>query len=365
MSKNLEIIPLTKKMLREGLEQNTYWKGDLTPMPKSKALWLVSNTRIQEEDYCGVIGYENKKMISFVFMFPDILNNKGNQGDKVYWMISWWVDKLYKDTVLGTYIYNEAVNLTGKQILIKSYAENVTTFYEKQPFTVIASRLRHTIFFSLDASMLMGRFSFLKPFKLVLNWVDDSVASIIRVINKSKLKNKVKSLSYEYIPKVDNETWDLIEPLCKNDLIYKTKEYISWQLAAEQYMQAPIPNKHPYTSLQTGVSTNIQIHNLKILKDEKLIGFLSYVINYNEFNVKYFLVKEDQNYELCIDALVENCIKKKTKFIFTDDTKLSNAINKRFTTIFTHRVTKKGLAHNETKLDFEKTNMLNRDGHFY
>ncbi|MEW7278496.1 hypothetical protein ABW636_07860 [Aquimarina sp. 2201CG1-2-11] len=365
MGKNLEIVALTKRMLREGIEQNTYWKGDLTPLPKSKALWLVANDRIEEEDYCGVLGYEDDKMISFVFMFPDFLNENGKKGSKVYWMISWWVDKKYKDTVLGTYIYNEAVNLTGKQVLIKSYAENVTSFYEKQPFTVIASRLRHTIFFSLDASMLIGRFSFLKPFNPILKVIDDTVASFLRFINRSRLKNNTKSLEYEYIPQLDNKTWELLQPLCKNDLIYKTKEYVNWQISTSQYMQTPIPKKHPYTSLQTGVSTNIKMHNVKVMNGEQLIGFFSYVINYNEFNVKYFLVIEDQYYDVCIDALVENCIKKKAKFIFTDDTRLSDSITKKYTTVFTHKVTKKGLAHNETKLDFENTTMLNRDGHFY
>lgn len=363
MSKNLKIVALTKKMLREGIDQNTYWKGNLTPLPKSKALWLVSNSRIEEDDYCGVIGYEDEKMISFVFMFPDLLNN--NEITKVYWMISWWVDKQYKDTVLGTYIYNEAVNLTGKQILIKSYAENVNTFYEKQPFTVIASRLRHTIFFSLDASMLIGRFRFLKSFKFILDKIDSMAAAAVRLVNRPKASSRTKMLSYDYINQLDDMTWQFVEPLCKNDLIYKTKEYINWQISAIQYTQTPIPTKHPYKSLQTGTSNNIYIHNLKIMKENEIIGFLSYVINYNEFNVKYFLVKEKENYNLCVDALIENFIQKRTKFIFTDDTQLSDCITKRYSTVFTHRVMKKGLAHDETKLDFENSNMLNRDGHFY
>ncbi|GGX27033.1 hypothetical protein [Aquimarina muelleri] len=365
MSKDLQVIGITKKMLRDAVAKNSYWNGNLTPLPKSKALWLLSNSRIEEKDYCGVIGYEGEKMISFIFMFPDLLNNKDLEPTKVYWMISWWVDKQFKNTVLGTYIYNEAVNLTGKQILIKSYAENVNSFYEKQPFTVIVSRLRHTIFFSLDASMLIGKFKFLKKFKFILDKIDATTAAIIRLLNKPKAKNKTRELSYEYINQLEDITWDFIEPLCKNDLIYKTKDYVNWQLYNMQYTQTPISKKHPYKSLQTGTSNNIYIHNLKIMKQDTIIGFLSYVINYNELNIKYFLVGEESNYNLCVDALIENLIQKKAKFIFTDDTKLSDTITKRYKTIFTHRVTKKGLAHKETKLGSEKLEMLNRDGHFY
>ncbi|WP_299436917.1 hypothetical protein [uncultured Aquimarina sp.] len=365
MSKDLQVIGLTKKMLSEAIDKNTYWKNDLAPLPKSKALWLVANNRITDDDYCGVIGYEGDKMISFIFMFPDLLNVKDGTPKKVYWMISWWVHKTYKDTVLGTYIYNEAVNLTGKQILIKSYAENVNTFYEKQPFKVIASRLRHTIFFSLDASMLIGRFNFLKSFKFILDRIDSFVGAIIRFLNRSKLKNNVKTLSYEYVNQLDDDTWKFIKPLCDNDLIYKSKEYVDWQINDSQYLQTPVPDKHPHKSLQTGISNNIYLHNLKIIKEDKIIGFLSYVINYNEFNVKYFLVEDNKNYDLCVDALIENFIKQKTTFIFTDDTELSDNITKRYRTIFTHKVTKKGLAHNETEIDAENFAMLNRDGHFY
>ncbi|MBQ4819553.1 hypothetical protein [Aquimarina sp. MMG016] len=365
MGKNLQVIGLTKKMLSEAIENNTYWKDELSPMPKGKALWLVSNTRIQDDDYCGVLGFEDDKMISFIFMFPDFANAKDNMPKKVYWMISWWVHKSYKNTVLSTYIYNEAVNLSAKQVLIKSYAENVTTFYEKQPFKVVASRLRHTIFFSLDSSMLIGRFKFLKSFKFILDRIDAVVYSMVRWMNIARFKKNTKELSYDYINQIDNETWDFIEPLCKNDLIHKTKEYVNWQIDNSQYTQTPIATKHPYKALQTGISNNIHIHNLNVIKENKIIGFISYIINFNELNVKYFLVKDQNDYDLCVDALMENFAKVGTKFIFTDDTKLSDNITKRYKTIFTHKVEKKGLAHNETILDFDSLEMLNRDGHFY
>lgn len=365
MSKELQVIGLTKQMLREAIDKNTYWKNDLAPLPKSKAIWLVSNTRISDTDYCGVLGYEGDTMISFIFMFPDLLNKKKDTPKKVYWMISWWVHKSYKDTVLGTYIYNEAVNLTGKQVLIKSYAENVNSFYEKQPFNVIASRLRHTIFFSLDASMLIGKFKFLKSFSFLLKPIDRFTGAIFRWMNMSKLKSSVKSLSYEYIKELDEETWAFAQPICDYDLIHKTRAYVNWQIDNNQYLQTPLPGKHPHKSLQTGISTNIYIHNLKIIKEGKIIGFLSYIVNYNEFNVKYFLVDDEENYELCVAALMENFINKRTTFIFTDDTKLSDAITKRYKTIFTHKVTKKGLAHKDTEIDKDNFTMLNRDGHFY
>ncbi len=363
MNKDLKVIPLTKKMLVEGVEKNTFWKDHLEPMSKSKARWLLDNTRILDDDYCGVIGYEGEKMISFIFMIPDFLNTATYK--KVYWMISWWVDTQYKDTVLSTYIYNEAVNLAGKQVIIKSYTENVTAFYEKQPFRVITARPRFTIFFSLDPSMLIGKFGFLKPFRFFLNTFDTIVSKTIRCINKAKVGKRTTSISYEYINQLDDETWGFVAPLCSKDLIYKTREYVNWQIQPQQYMQTPISAKYPFSSLHTGTSSNIYIHTLKIKRDNKIIGFLSYIINHHEFNVKYFLVEDKKNFDICVDVVMEHCLAAKRNFIFTDDTKLAESIVKRYTTIYTHKANKKGLAHIEIKEDLDNLTLLNRDGHFY
>ncbi len=365
MSKDLKILPLTKNMLRDAIDHNTYWKDSIIPLPKSKALWIVSNDRIEDDDYCGVLGFENDKMISFIFMFPDQLRVCDKEFKKIYWMILWWVTDTYKDTVLGTYIYNEAINLTGKQVLIKSYAENVNDFYEKQPFDIIASRLRYTIFFSLDSSILIGRFSFLKYFKVLIDKTNVLVHKIVELINRGKLKKSTKELSYDYITQLDRETWEFIEPLCKDDLIHKTKDYVNWQINNLQYTQIPIVKKYPFHSLQVGNGQNIRIHNVKVILDHTLIGFLSFTVNGKEFNVKYFLVKDDKNYNICVDALIAHHTNAKTNFIFTDDSRLADTINKRFKTIFTYKVMKKALAHKAMQLEGEKHTIYNRDGHFY
>ncbi|NMH88214.1 hypothetical protein [Flavivirga algicola] len=363
MNKKITVESLTKKMLQEAVNRNTYWSNGLAPLTKSKAQWLLTNPRIEEDDYCCLIAKEGKKMISFIYMIPDFLNINDDTYKKVYWMILWWVDSNYKKTVLGTYAFFEALRLVDNKIIIKSYAEHIKDFYEKQPFTVITSRLRYTLFFSIDTPMLIGRFKFLKPFYFVLNTLDYLVASVISKINYNKLKRRTKNLVYDYINELDEGLWAFIKPLCKNDFILKSKEYINWQIDSKQFTQLAVQRKQQYTFLGTGNSPNIYLHNLKIIKDKKIIGFISYVVNHNEFNIKYFIVEKEENYDLCVDALIENFIKKKSKFIFSDDAKLVENIKKRFLTIFTYKVLKKGLAHDS--LNLEKANLLNRDGHFY
>jgi len=365
MKKDLKVIGLTKRMLRDGINQHNYWSEEHPPFPKSKALWLLTNPRILEDDYCCVITLEDTKLISFIYMIPDVLNVPDKIKTKVYWMISWWVHPEYKNTVLGTYTFYEALKLADNKIIIKFYAEHIADFYAKQPFTVIASRLRYTIFFSADPSMLMGKFKFLKPFRILLNTIDFGVAAIIKKMNYNKLKNNTKTLKYHYLNELDDETWNFIEPLCANDLILKTKAYVNWYIDNKQYTQLVVPSKHKYHALETGESYNIYNHSLKIIKDDKTIGFISYIINFNECNVKYFLVEKEVHYNTCVDALIENFISKIAKFIFTDDPKLAETILKRFQTVFTYKSEKKGLAHNSLNLTPDIVNLLNSDGHFY
>lgn len=365
MSKELRIVAVTKSELIIAIEQNTYWRDELVPLPKSKAAWIVANDRIGADDYCGVFGFENDIMVSFIFMFPDIMRIHKTKNQKVYWMLLWWVNKKYENTVLGTYIYNEAVNLTGNKVLIKSYAEKVHDFYKKQPFDVIASRVRYTIFFSLDASILIGRFPFLKSVKFFIKKAGAFSSVVVRFLNKRIIKKSLKGINYEYISQLDSQTWEFMEPLCENDLILKTRDYVNWQIHPLQYTDLLVNKRFKHHSLQVGYGNNIKIYNVKILKKKELIGFMSFVINSKECNVKYFLVEKEENYNLCVNALIEQMIQTKINFMFTDDAALAKEIKKKYKTIYTYEVIKNGLAHKDMNIQLDETNFYNRDGHFY
>ncbi|WP_010522823.1 hypothetical protein [Aquimarina agarivorans] len=364
MSNDLRIIPVTKAALRIAVEKNTYWDRENVPIPKSKAIWLLSNLRIEEDDYCGVFGFEGDQMVAFIYMFPDLFNF-GGKIEKAYWELLWWVSDAYKNTVLGTYIFNEALNLANKKVVVKSYAEGVNEFYAKQPFNLIEARLRHTIFFSLDANILLSRFSFLKHYKFILQTADKFVGTVVKKINNLKVKSRTANITYHYLNKLDRQTWEFIAPLCTNDLIYKTEEYVNWQLDNAQYTQTPVSSKYPKRSLQVGIGQNIRIHNVKVIYNEKVICFLSYIVNHKEFNVKYFLVNENSNYDICVDVLMEHFLQSGMNFIFTDDTELSNTITNRYKSVFTYKIEKKALAHESISFGTDHLKIYNRDGHFY
>ncbi len=363
MSKNLQVIALTKNELQQALDENRYWKGNgKSAISKNKVHWILDSPRLEDNDYCLVLGLADDKMVAFIHVLPDYLNIDNEKERQVYWMIEWWVAKKFINTVLGTYVFNEALRVTGKKVLIKSYAENVAGFYGKQAFTPILERKRNTIFFGLNPDVIIGKFSFTRHFKFFLKTANRMVYGIIAFFNSRKIKKSTSRLTYEYCNKLDNETWSFIKPLCNNDLILKTKDYINWHIDARQYQITPVSNKLKVKAHIRGYSYNINLYNIKICRADEIIGFIS-MLNFNdEIYLKYFLTTED-NFQETVDVLVEHTIKLKGSHIFTDNDKVANDIKKRFKKTFAYGVTKIALAHDELYPKIGNLKLKDQDGH--
>jgi hypothetical protein len=365
MKNDIEIVVLTKKDLFVAIECNNLWENNIVALPKSKAQWLLKNDRIKDDDVCAVIGLENNRVIGYTLVIPDLIKTKNNIIEKAYWIHIWWVISQYDGHVLGLYIFNETVKLLNSKVLINSFLEKTNPFFEKGPFKIINKRERFTIFFNLESNILVGRFSFLKHFKWLINLTNSTIVNSINYYNNRKVTKRTANLSYEYINEIDEETWIFIEPKCQDDLTVKTKSYVNWQIDNSQYIQTPIAEKFRHIFSSTGYSSNIYSYSIKIYRDNEIIGFISYILNTVEFNIKYFLAKDDISKLDCVDALVEHFFQSNAKYIITDDKNLTNEIKNRYFTIFIYRIKKKTITHKDASLDFDDVLVTDRDGRFH
>ena len=172
-------------------------------------------------------------------------------------------------------------------------------------------------------------------------------------------------LTYEYCNELDDETWQFISQKCQNEFTVKSENYVNWLIDNSQYTQTPIHEKFRFTYSTTGYSSNIFSYSVKIFEGENLVGFLSYVLNGIEFNLKFFIYNEDTHEEKCLAALMEHYLKSKASYIITDDSKLANQIKKQYKPVFTYQIQKKAIAHKNLKLNFENINLTDRDGRFH
>lgn len=362
MSENIEVKVYNKSQLRTLVETNEFWKeqGSIV-ISKNKVQWMLQSPRIEDEDICLMIGLADEKFVAFIHVIADDLNTK--PSSKVYWMNEWWVQKEYQDTILGMYMYNDALKQMDFKVLVKSNAESANEFYRKQAFTSILTRERFTIFFSLNADSIIVKFPFLKSVRTVIRLFEAFSFKVINSWNKAKLKGKTRNLSYEYLNEIDANTWEFCKNFLEDDLIKKDKEYLSWQLSSAQYVSAPRYDKIYNSSRIGGTNSVVEIKTFTVYAESNIVAFISLLSFGNEAYVKYFLTSDD-NFNLAVNALIENCIAMKRSYIFTDNDKLAKHISDNFAKVFMYNVKKTAWGHNTiaSKIDGLKTK--EQDGQF-
>ncbi len=359
--KDLQVISLTRSALKNALEQNLYWKNDseFVPFSKSKALWLLKNKRIEDDDVCGILGLENNILVSFIYLIPDYLRTSKGVS-KIYWSSRWWVTEKYKNSILSAYTKRLSLEATKNQVIIKYLGTDTLEYYKKQPYTEFSERSRYIFIFNLDSHLILNKFGFLKMITPVIKGVTSLSHAIVALVNKRKIKTK--DIVCEYISNLNDESWEFVEKHVKNDLIPKTKDYINWQIDNSQYTINE-NNKLPYRCLISSVSNKIHNKTFFVKQNNTVIGFVSVLVRGNEFVTRYFLCEED-NYKSCLDALMKHFIESKCTFLLTEDEVLGHHIKKRFMSIYTDKRQLVSLAHNTLDLDFSNKKVYQQDGHF-
>lgn len=362
--KDLKIISFTKKELKAAIDGAYYDHTYKIGLSKNKIYWLLNNERIADDDYCLVQAKDGDILAADIFMMPDIVRTKTGQQLKVYWMVNWWLHPAYEKTIIGSYIYSEASALAGHKVLIESYLENTKQFYDKQPYMTIADRTRFVIFFGIDEHLVVSKISALKPIKFFIKPFTKFTSYLIKTINKSKAKKRTQQLSYEYINNLNEATWQFIAPFLTEDITYKTKEYINWQLSAEQYLRTPISSKSLNDAVIKGTAQDIHNCSFSVYKLNVRIGFVSFVRIDKTIYLKYLISAEIDSHHVT-NAFMEHLLHYKITSIYTDNENLSKHIHHTYMTIYTHTTTKKALAHKIIAEKLEDLTLSESDGNFH
>ncbi|WP_203258676.1 hypothetical protein [Hyunsoonleella ulvae] len=359
---DLRLELITKEKLEIALEQNLYWgfSNKMVPFSKSKAKWLLQNERFEANDICGVMGLEKEEIVSFVYLIPDLIKTK-NGIEKVFWSSRWWVCDKYKDSVLSAYTKKASTDAAKEKVIIKYLGADTLEYYKKQPYTEFSERTRYIFMFNLDDGLLTSKLKMLKFISPVLKgikWI-----SHYSITKLNRLKFNLNGVSYEYISYINEKNWEFIAPFVKNDLVFKTKNYINWQINNNQYTNAPLNHKNNYTCLISSISNKIHNNSLMVYLDHQLIGFISFLIRGNEFVTRYFLCSE-KNYKFCADTLMEHFIKSKCTFLLTEDENLGKYIKNSFTSVYVNKRNIVSVYNNSLGFDLKNEFVYQQDGHF-
>ncbi|TYP75159.1 hypothetical protein [Aquimarina intermedia] len=364
MSENISIKKFTKKDIILAVVDGSFLQNNIDiPFTPAKAAWLVQNSRAEEGDILAVLAYSDHRLISYVALVPDYIQDANGNTAKVSWCNRWWIAHDYKDSILATYTMTEALKSVGNQVVIKFLGKEVEGYYQKQPFATFAERYRYYFIFSLDTDLVIMKFPMLKKFRTMLSWVDSFSKSVTAFINSRKIKETIEPLKYNYISRLDNELWSALAPYLTKDLVPKTKELINWQISNSQYQRTPVANKYPYHCLIASAANQIFNLSFTVKNKNRFLGFISVLVRNKEYNVKYF-IPFDGCFEECFGALIENFYSVGTSMLYTENEMLAAAIKERLTTTFIDERKLYALKHNQVALDLSPVVVQDHDGHY-
>ena len=268
MDKNdLQVVLLTKKELLKYLESPHDQRKYPLPFSQNKAQWLLDKPELDENDCLAVMAVSGGKLLSFAHLVPDFLSSPDQDtGTKIYWIVQWWAAPSAKSTVISTYVFSEALRLSNNMVLTKAYEENADTFYKKQPFSVIGTMERHTIFIGVAKDMVNQKLRLPKWLSPITRWVESISMKYYNAINSSRVNTLTKDLDLRYMNQLDVEAWNFIEPYLQSDLVAKNLAQINWQLDPRQYVSKPWNHGKTDDSKIRGFAERIGIVNFLVYR---------------------------------------------------------------------------------------------------
>ena len=358
--KDLRVLHITKKELKSYLLCPSSERSFDLPLSDNKAMWLLEKPNMSDDDYCAIIAIGNKDLLSFCYLVPESIPSIDG---KTYWMPQWWVSKSVQNPVISTFVFREALNAIDKKVITKAYEENAAAFYKKQPFSIIGTTVRHSIFIAFDSNMATQKISFLKHFKFFSKFLEKSSFRINTILNRSKIKRLSKDLKIKYIHKMDVDGWSFVKPFLQNDFIPKTQEYLNWQIDSRQYLLTPLETKRKNKAVIKGFGKNIGIVNYQIFHHDKMIGFVSLHYYKTIAYLKYSIAEQEYMAQLS-STIYEHMSELGLTYLFTDNQILSESFNDNLFVFFHHKQTKKAMAHNSIHKQLKTNQLMEQDGHF-
>ncbi|MBR9854797.1 MAG: hypothetical protein GYB37_09505 [Algicola sp.] len=365
MDKNdLQVVLLTKRELREYLQSPKQQRKYPLPFSQNKSQWLLSKPGLDENDPLAVMAVSGGELLSFAHLVPDFLSSSGQgSGTKIFWIVQWWAAPSAKSTVISTYVFSEALRLSNNRVLTKAYEENADTFYKKQPFSVIASMDRHTIFLGLAKDMVNQKLRLPNWSSPITRLMESISMKCYNIINSSRVNKLTKDLDLRYMNQLDGEAWDFIEPYLQNDLAAKDLDQVNWQLDPNQYVSKPWKHGKTDGSKIRGFAERIGIVSFLVYRNEKAIGFVSFHYIHSTAYMKYCVANNADMAGVCA-CLYKNLYELNISYIFTDNQTLAEHFTKTLSVFYQYRQTKKSMAHNTLHKELQVSHLAEQDGHF-
>jgi len=311
----MEIKAFTVAELKAALASEAFWLSDPLPITKHRALSYCRNPRAAEDDPVLLVAYREGRIIGYLGILPDKIF-VGDEGHKLGWLTSWWVDPAYAHAGVGAILlfkalnaYNQRVGVSGSSRQARQALKASQKFMPLNPLRGLDIRLR------LNATgMVERRMPAMRIFRAAFKSFDalsDEVVNLRSFIWQRRNRHCC-NLAFEYISAVDEETDLFIKGHHQQDLTRKEKSDLSWIMNNPWIVSAPRKDSTGQRYYFASRAGRFFYLGVKVFEQPKeMIGFLLLKIRDERMSVVYayfdsshaeYIAAAAWNHALAMDA---------------------------------------------------------------
>jgi hypothetical protein len=275
-----------------------FWRGEVIPITKHRALAQIRNPRAHPEDVVLFIAYDGDTICGYLGILPDLIFLEG-RGYRVGWITAWWRRPDPKYAGLGftlmsqaCEVYRGAVGGAPSAAAAKVF-ERSTRLIPLNESTELQAFVRANM-----CKMLLRKFPSLKKFKLFLRTFD----RLVNILCEGRLRLWKRrygisgKLRLEYIAEVDAETSGFIQQLQDGDLHRRGAHELNWIARYPWILSAPVSDGrdkryHFAATAKESLCLMVKVYDLT----DTMIGFLMLRLIDGQLKIPYCYMRSNHS----------------------------------------------------------------------
>lgn len=264
MEENVRLELFTVQQVRDWLMTGMTERGLSERLIARTRAWAIVNNPYATDDLNIISAiFVNNEVAAYTYLFPDEQN-----GQRIYWNTTLYCAPKYEGRAYAAIVMGQFCELYGEYYFdldaVKESVENLK-FIGLQIDYVDQYVLSNK---SIRTNTLHG--------KLAALYQRIQIACTSR---ESQLRRRIAETNYrlEYVNFINDETFAFIKEKAESNLFLRSQKMLNWILTYPFMQESPLDYRVAQDTLFTSTRRAFRYHAVRVLVDDKLIGF--YILN--------------------------------------------------------------------------------------
>jgi hypothetical protein len=215
---SIELREYTKRGLRELLADERFWSQPQLPITRRRVVSQGSNPRAEDDDTVLVTAFKKGRLVAYLGILPDLVQNEAGKPTKFGWLTAWWVDKESESRLAATMVLFAAMKRYAYRVAASSPSNDAVRVYDATGrFHECATFARSYFVMALPPSFLLLSAS--------SRWI---VGSANRMMASRTLQGR--GLEVRTVDSLGDDLASFIDRLTAGDPLSRNATYWRWIL---------------------------------------------------------------------------------------------------------------------------------------